>query len=47
MKLPFYVFFQVLGAFLAAATVCLQYYGEFSGCIRITLYLTNMTIEVK
>ncbi|XP_068431314.1 aquaporin-10b [Clinocottus analis] len=26
MKLPFYVFFQVLGALLAAATVCLQYY---------------------
>ncbi|KAM3858159.1 aquaporin-10b [Diretmus argenteus] len=25
-KLPFYVFFQVLGAFLAAATVGLQYY---------------------
>ncbi|XP_058474741.1 aquaporin-10b [Solea solea] len=26
LKLPFYVFFQVLGAFLAAATVGLQYY---------------------
>ncbi|XP_041665632.1 aquaporin-10b isoform X2 [Cheilinus undulatus] len=26
MKLPFYVFFQLLGAFLAAATVALQYY---------------------
>ncbi|CAL8295075.1 unnamed protein product [Merluccius merluccius] len=26
MKFPFYVFFQVLGAFLAAATVGLQYY---------------------
>ncbi|XP_036070037.1 aquaporin-10b isoform X2 [Oryzias melastigma] len=26
MKLPFYVFFQLLGAFLAAATVGLQYY---------------------
>uniref|UniRef100_UPI0037E83D80 aquaporin-10b n=1 Tax=Semicossyphus pulcher TaxID=241346 RepID=UPI0037E83D80 len=26
LKLPFYVFFQVLGAFLAAATVALQYY---------------------
>uniref|UniRef100_A0A3Q0R2L3 Aquaporin 10b n=1 Tax=Amphilophus citrinellus TaxID=61819 RepID=A0A3Q0R2L3_AMPCI len=34
MKLPFYVFFQVLGAFLAAATVALQYYDaiqEYSG----------------
>ncbi|XP_053717469.1 aquaporin-10b [Synchiropus splendidus] len=33
-KLPFYVFFQVLGAFLAAATVGLQYYDaihSFSG----------------
>ncbi|XP_029976303.1 aquaporin-10b isoform X2 [Salarias fasciatus] len=33
-KLPFYTFFQVLGAFLAAATVCLQYYDAiqtFSG----------------
>ncbi|CAL8396943.1 unnamed protein product [Gadus morhua 'NCC'] len=26
IKLPFYVFFQVFGAFLAAATVALQYY---------------------
>uniref|UniRef100_A0A665WZV1 Aquaporin 10b n=2 Tax=Echeneis naucrates TaxID=173247 RepID=A0A665WZV1_ECHNA len=26
LKLPFYIFFQVLGAFLAAATVGLQYY---------------------
>nr|XP_020479476.1 aquaporin-10 [Monopterus albus]XP_020479477.1 aquaporin-10 [Monopterus albus] len=26
IKLPFYVFFQVLGAFMAAATVGLQYY---------------------
>uniref|UniRef100_A0A8C6NSG9 Aquaporin 10b n=1 Tax=Nothobranchius furzeri TaxID=105023 RepID=A0A8C6NSG9_NOTFU len=26
IKLPFYAFFQVLGAFLAAATVALQYY---------------------
>uniref|UniRef100_A0A8C6SF34 Aquaporin 10b n=1 Tax=Neogobius melanostomus TaxID=47308 RepID=A0A8C6SF34_9GOBI len=25
-KLPFYIFFQLLGAFLAAATVALQYY---------------------
>ncbi|CAN9503717.1 unnamed protein product [Ophioblennius macclurei] len=25
-KLPFYVFFQILGAFLAAATIALQYY---------------------
>ncbi|KAM9838226.1 aquaporin-10b [Aulostomus maculatus] len=34
VKLPFYVFFQILGAFLAAATVGLQYYDaiqEFSG----------------
>ncbi|KAM9824272.1 aquaporin-10b [Neosynchiropus ocellatus] len=33
-RLPFYVFFQVLGAFLAAATVGLQYYDairSFSG----------------
>uniref|UniRef100_A0A8C6WFJ9 Aquaporin 10b n=1 Tax=Neogobius melanostomus TaxID=47308 RepID=A0A8C6WFJ9_9GOBI len=29
-KLPFYIFFQLLGAFLAAATVALQYYGEHS-----------------
>lgn len=29
-KLLFYVFFQVLGAFLAAATVALQYYGSSS-----------------
>ncbi|KAG7225524.1 hypothetical protein INR49_027520 [Caranx melampygus] len=27
LKLPFYIFFQVLGAFLAAATVGLQYYA--------------------
>ena len=26
-KLPFFILFQVLGAFLAAATVYLQYYG--------------------
>lgn len=34
IKLPFYVFFQVVGAFLAAATVALQYYDAiqtFSG----------------
>lgn len=28
IKLPFYIFFQVFGAFLGAATVGLQYYGE-------------------
>uniref|UniRef100_A0A3Q1G074 Aquaporin 10b n=1 Tax=Acanthochromis polyacanthus TaxID=80966 RepID=A0A3Q1G074_9TELE len=28
IKLPFYVFSQVFGGFLAAATVALQYYGE-------------------
>lgn len=42
IKLPFYVFFQVLGAFLAAATVGLQYYGEFSTAfttITVTLSL--------
>uniref|UniRef100_A0A3Q4HTM4 Aquaporin 10b n=1 Tax=Neolamprologus brichardi TaxID=32507 RepID=A0A3Q4HTM4_NEOBR len=33
MKLPFYIFFQVLGAFLAAATVALQYYGE---CLTVS-----------
>lgn len=32
VKLPFYVFSQVLGAFLAAATVGLQYYGETQIC---------------
>ncbi|KAM6899988.1 aquaporin-10b [Xenentodon cancila] len=34
VKLPFYIFFQVLGAFLAAATVGLQYYDaiqKYSG----------------
>lgn len=40
LKLPFYVLFQVLGAFLAAATVGLQYYGEFYTMSRITLYYT-------
>uniref|UniRef100_A0A3Q0QXW7 Aquaporin 10b n=1 Tax=Amphilophus citrinellus TaxID=61819 RepID=A0A3Q0QXW7_AMPCI len=35
MKLPFYVFFQVLGAFLAAATVALQYYGD-GGNLTVT-----------
>ncbi|XP_075995655.1 aquaporin-10b isoform X1 [Genypterus blacodes] len=32
VKLPFYVFSQVLGAFLGAATVALQYYGETHIC---------------
>uniref|UniRef100_A0A3Q2QJK7 Aquaporin 10b n=1 Tax=Fundulus heteroclitus TaxID=8078 RepID=A0A3Q2QJK7_FUNHE len=36
VKLPLYAFFQVLGAFLAAATVGLQYYGE-STCIPASL----------
>uniref|UniRef100_A0A3Q3X967 Uncharacterized protein n=1 Tax=Mola mola TaxID=94237 RepID=A0A3Q3X967_MOLML len=31
-KLPFYIFFQVLGAFLAAATVALQYYVHGYKC---------------
>lgn len=30
-KLPFFILFQVFGAFLAAATVYLQYYGELRG----------------
>ncbi|XP_077937656.1 aquaporin-10b isoform X3 [Gasterosteus aculeatus] len=33
MKLPFYAFFQALGAFLAAATVGLQYYGRPCFCM--------------
>uniref|UniRef100_A0A8C6LPD1 Aquaporin 10b n=1 Tax=Nothobranchius furzeri TaxID=105023 RepID=A0A8C6LPD1_NOTFU len=35
IKLPFYAFFQVLGAFLAAATVALQYYGD-GGQLTVT-----------
>ncbi|KAG9355292.1 hypothetical protein JZ751_000130 [Albula glossodonta] len=39
-KLPFYIFFQVLGAFLAAATIALQYYDAImhfsSGQLMVT-----------
>uniref|UniRef100_A0A3Q3X945 Uncharacterized protein n=1 Tax=Mola mola TaxID=94237 RepID=A0A3Q3X945_MOLML len=46
-KLPFYIFFQVLGAFLAAATVALQYYDEHacpvrSDCQRYACLLCNI-----
>ncbi|XP_056269511.1 aquaporin-10b [Pseudoliparis swirei] len=43
MKLPFYVFFQVLGAFLAAATVCLQYYDAIMAYSKGELTVTGVT----
>ncbi|XP_068567252.1 aquaporin-10b [Cebidichthys violaceus] len=43
MKLPFYVFFQVLGAFLAAATVGLQYYDAIQAYSRGELTTTGPT----
>ncbi|XP_070778446.1 aquaporin-10b [Enoplosus armatus] len=42
-KLPFYVFFQVLGAFLAAATVGLQYYDAIWAYSRGELTVTGPT----
>ncbi|XP_056154928.1 aquaporin-10b [Lampris incognitus] len=43
MKLPFYVFAQVLGAFLAAATVCLQYYDAIHSYSGGMLTVTGPT----
>ncbi|KAM7384424.1 hypothetical protein PAMA_011667 [Pampus argenteus] len=43
MKLPFYVFFQVLGAFLAAATVSLQYYDAIQAYSGGKLTVTGPT----
>ncbi|KAK9526720.1 hypothetical protein VZT92_015405 [Zoarces viviparus] len=43
MKLPFYVFSQVLGAFLAAATVGLQYYDAIQSYGRGELTTTGPT----
>ncbi|XP_044192491.1 aquaporin-10b [Thunnus albacares] len=43
LKLPFYVFFQVLGAFLAAATVGLQYYDAIQAYSGGELTVTGPT----
>ncbi|KAJ4928505.1 hypothetical protein JOQ06_016297 [Pogonophryne albipinna] len=43
LKLPFYVFFQVLGAFLAAATVGLQYYDAIQTYSGGVLTVTGPT----
>ncbi|TKS88328.1 Aquaporin-10 [Collichthys lucidus] len=43
MKLPFYIFFQVLGAFLAAATVGLQYYDAIQAYSGGELTVTGPT----
>uniref|UniRef100_A0A672Z0M9 Aquaporin 10b n=2 Tax=Sphaeramia orbicularis TaxID=375764 RepID=A0A672Z0M9_9TELE len=43
IKLPFYVFFQVLGAFLAAATVGLQYYDAIQAYSGGKLTVTGPT----
>ncbi|XP_071759166.1 aquaporin-10b [Centroberyx gerrardi] len=43
IKLPFYVFFQVLGAFLAAATVGLQYYDAIQSYSGGELTVTGPT----
>ncbi|XP_074542273.1 aquaporin-10b isoform X2 [Halichoeres trimaculatus] len=43
IKLPFYVFFQMLGAFLAAATVALQYYDAIRAYSGGELTVTGPT----
>ncbi|KAM9385682.1 aquaporin-10b [Pholidichthys leucotaenia] len=43
LKLPFYIFFQVLGAFLAAATVGLQYYDAIQAYSGGALTVTGPT----
>ncbi|TMS18325.1 Aquaporin-3 [Larimichthys crocea] len=43
IKLPFYIFFQVLGAFLAAATVGLQYYDAIQAYSGGELTVTGPT----
>ncbi|KAM4631485.1 aquaporin-10b [Polymixia lowei] len=43
MKLPFYIFFQVLGAFLAAATIGLQYYDAIRSYSGGKLTVTGST----
>ncbi|CAL8298134.1 unnamed protein product [Lota lota] len=43
IKFPFYVFFQVLGAFLAAATVGLQYYEAIMSYGKGELLVTGPT----
>ncbi|XP_034561543.1 aquaporin-10b [Notolabrus celidotus] len=43
MKLPFYVFFQLFGAFLAAATVSLQYYDAIMAYSGGKLTVTGPT----